>query len=83
MLDYAVKLTLTPGKVDEGDVARLRDVGFDQTAILDICQVVSYFNFVNRLADGLGVELEDYWRQEDLTITRSVFEEQRGRGHVW
>jgi alkylhydroperoxidase family enzyme len=33
---------------------------FDDTGILDICQVVSYFNYVNRLADGLGVELEDF-----------------------
>ena len=79
MLDYAVKLTLTPGKVDEGDVARLRDVGFDQTAILDICQVVSYFNYVNRLADGLGVELEADWREEDYTLTWPEFEEQRSR----
>lgn len=83
MLDYAVKLTLTPGKVDEGDVARLRDVEFDQTAILDICQVVSYYNYVNRLADGLGVELEADWRQEDLTITRPEFEAQRARADVW
>ena len=38
MLDYAVKLTLTPWKVGEGDVERLREVGFDPAAILDICQ---------------------------------------------
>ena len=77
MLDYAVKLTLTPGEMGEGDVERLREVGFDQTAILDICQVVSYYNYVNRLADGLGVELEDRWREEDCTLTRAEFEEQR------
>ena len=77
MLDYAVKLTLTPWEVCDGDVERLREVGFDQTAILDICQVVSYFNYVNRMADGLGVELEDRWREEDFTLTRTEFEEQR------
>jgi len=77
MLDYAVKLTLTPWEVCEGDVERLREVGFDQTAILDICQVVSYFNYVNRMADGLGVELEDRWREEDCTLSRTEFEEQR------
>ena len=77
MLDYAVKLTLTPWKVGEGDVERLREVGFDEAAILDICQVVCYYNYVNRLADGLGVELEANWREEDYTLTRAEFEEQR------
>ncbi len=79
MLDYAVKLTLTPGEMGEGDVERLREVGFDQVAILDICQVVSYFNYVNRMADGLGVELEARWREEDFTLTRAEFEEKRRR----
>ncbi len=77
MLDYAVKLTLTPGKMDQADVERLREVGFDQAAILDICQVVSYYNYVNRMADGLGVELEARWREEDLILTRAEFEGQR------
>ena len=80
MLDYAVKLTRTPGEMGEGDVERLREVGFDQVAILDICQVVSYFNYVNRMADGLGVELEARWREEDFTVTRAEFEEQRRPG---
>ena len=80
MLDYAVKLTLTPGNVGEGDVEHLRGVGLDEAAILDICQVCSYFNFVNRMADGLGVELEPYWREEDCTLTRAEFEEQRRGG---
>ena len=70
MLDYAVKLTLAPWRVGEADVERLREVGFEQAAILDICQVACYFNYVNRLADGLGVELEDNWRKEDYTLTR-------------
>ena len=61
--------------MDEVDVQRLRDVGFDDTAILDICQVVSYYNYVNRLADGLGVELEGFWSVEDLTMTRQEFAE--------
>ncbi len=77
MLDYAVKLTRTPGDMGDGDVERLREVGFDQVAILDICQVVSYFNYVNRMADGLGVELEARWCEEDLILTRAEFEGQR------
>ena len=77
MLDYAVKLSLTPWKVDEEDVEHLREVGFDDAAVLDICQVVSYYNYVNRMADGLGVELEASWREEDYTISRAEFEERQ------
>lgn len=83
MVDYAVKLTRTPHSVGEPDVDRLREAGFDDTAILDICQVVSYYNYVNRMAEGLGVELEDSWRPEDLTLTREEFERslaERGQG---
>ena len=65
MLDYASKLTRTPAAIDESDIDRLRDAGYDDPAILDICQVVAYFAFVNRIADGLGVELEDYWDRDE------------------
>ena len=58
MLDYAVRLTRSPRSVVESDIERLRALGFDDRAVLDICQITSYYNYVNRLADGLGVELE-------------------------
>lgn len=58
MLDYAVKLTRTPWAVEAKDVEALRGAGFDDRAIHDICAITSYFAFVNRIADGLGVELE-------------------------
>ncbi len=58
MLTYVDKLTHTPGTMESDDVAALRDAGFSESAILDICQVAAYYAFVNRLADGLGVELE-------------------------
>ena len=74
MLDYAVKLTLTPHDVTEADVSTLHSSGFDETAILDLCQVVSYYNYVNRLADGLGVELERFWEAKELTITQEEFD---------
>ena len=74
MLDYAVKLTLRPHDVTEADVSILRSSGFDETAILDLCQVVSYYNYVNRLADGLGVELEKLWEAEELTMTQEEFD---------
>ena len=56
------------------DISNLRSSGFDETAILDLCQVVSYYNYVNRLADGLGVELENYWEAEEFTMTREEFD---------
>ncbi len=64
MLDYAVKLTVTPWAVKKADIEALRGAGFGDSAILDICQIVGYYNFVNRLADGLGVELEKYWEEK-------------------
>ncbi len=60
MLTYAVKLTRTPWEMVEADVVVLRAVGFSDAAILDINQVTGYYAFVNRLADGLGVELESF-----------------------
>ena len=75
MLDYAVKLTRTPAQIAAEDIERLRAVGFDDTGILDTCQVVSYYNYVNRLADGLGVELEGFWTTEALTLTEEEFRE--------
>jgi uncharacterized peroxidase-related enzyme len=63
MLDYAVKLTLQPSSVTSSEVETLHTVGFSDAAILDICQITAYYAFVNRLADGLGVELENYWTE--------------------
>lgn len=60
MLDYAEKLTIRPWDMVEEDVVALRAAGFSDAAILDINQVTGYYAFVNRLADGLGVELETY-----------------------
>jgi alkylhydroperoxidase family enzyme len=59
MLEYAVKLTLEPWNMVESDAISLREAGFSDAAILDINQVTGYYAFVNRLADGLGVELEE------------------------
>ncbi len=61
MLDYVAKLTQKPSTITKGDVEALREVGFDDHAILDIAQITAYFAFVTRLADGLGVTLENYW----------------------
>ncbi len=58
LLVYADRLTLNPASVSLADVDALRDAGFDDRAIHDACAIVSYFAFVNRIGDGLGVELE-------------------------
>jgi len=76
MLEYAVRLTRDPGGMGEADVAALKAAGFDETGVLDICQVSAYYNYVNRLADGLGVELESEWTDDEMTITH---EESRAR----
>ncbi len=58
-LEYAVKLTKRPYDMTKEDIDVLRTQGFNDRGIHDICAVTSYFAFVNRIADGLGVELED------------------------
>ena len=58
MLDYVVRLTDTPPAITREDVDDLRTHGFDDIGIHDICAVASYYAFVNRIAEGLGVELE-------------------------
>lgn len=59
MLEYTEKLTRHPAKVTRADVERLREVGFDDTGILQINLIASWFNYINRVADGLGVGRED------------------------
>ena len=73
MLDYAELLTRRPHAVSPDDIERLRAHGFSDAGILDICQVVSYYNYVNRMADGLGVTLEDDWTEQDMTLTPEEF----------
>jgi GNAT superfamily N-acetyltransferase len=68
MLEYAAKLTQEPWNMVERDVQALREAGFGDEAILDINQVTGYYAFVNRLADGLGVELETMWETEKGSV---------------
>jgi uncharacterized peroxidase-related enzyme len=58
MLTYVEKLTLKPVSVGEDDIEALRAVGFDDIAILQINLIASWFNYINRVADGLGVGRE-------------------------
>ena len=58
MLDYVVKLTRDATRVSKDDHDRLRAVGFDDQAILQITLIASWFNYINRVADALGVGRE-------------------------
>ncbi|MEM7745408.1 MAG: peroxidase-related enzyme [Pseudomonadota bacterium] len=68
MCRYAEKLTLSPAEMDETDVAALRAEGLDDGQILEINQIICYFNYVNRSINGLGVTTEGdivgYYKEE-------------------
>ena len=55
MLGYADRLTRAPAGTGAADLDGLRATGFDETAILQITLIASFFNYINRAADGLGV----------------------------
>jgi uncharacterized peroxidase-related enzyme len=64
MLMYAVKLTNDPGSIVESDIEAMRRLGFSDTDILHIADVIGYYAYANRIAAGLGIPLED-WIPED------------------
>ena len=77
LCDYAIKLTLTPGSVDADDVDRLRENGFSDAQITIAVQVIGYFNYINRIADGLGVESEAW-----MTLDPQEWSHQKGRNYL-
>ena len=60
LLAFVEKLTVQPARCGAGDVAALRGFGWSDRAITDAVQVCAYFNYINRIADGLGIDLEDW-----------------------
>ena len=64
MLEFATKLTVRPGEMSEVDLAPLREAGFADRDILDIVEVIAYYAYANRIADGLGLQSEP-WIPED------------------
>jgi uncharacterized peroxidase-related enzyme len=58
LCEFAERLTLAPAAMREADVLFLRSAGLDDRAIHDLTQVVAYFNYINRIADALHVDLE-------------------------
>ncbi len=53
-------MTLKPGEITQFDYKELQKNNFDDKAISEIVQVISYFNYINRVADGLGLEPEEF-----------------------
>ncbi len=62
LCDFAVKLTHLAAEVDQSDIDALQAQGLDDAAISDAIQVVGYFNYVTRVADGIGIDDEPEWR---------------------
>ncbi len=58
MADYARKMTLEPSAMEESDLNGLRSVGLGEEQVLDVVLIACLFNFMTRLADGLGVQVE-------------------------
>ena len=67
MLNFALKLTNEPRNMEITDINKLRKVGFSDRDILDIVEVTAYYAYVNRLADGLGVTIEDWISDDEST----------------
>ena len=61
MLEFVGKMTLDQKHLTADDLQRLRDVGFSEVQLLEIVQLTAWFNYMTRVADALGVEVED-WR---------------------
>jgi uncharacterized peroxidase-related enzyme len=58
MIDFALKLTRAPSTVEQADLEQLKRTGFSEEQVVDIVLITCTFNFMDRLADGLGVELD-------------------------
>ena len=55
-----MKLTVKPASITKADTDELRAVGFDDAGISSCVQVVAYFNYINRVAEGLGIDVENW-----------------------
>jgi len=76
LCDYAMKLTLTPGAMNEKDLEVLRENGFTDGQILIATQVAGYFNYINRMADALGVDAEDW-----MELSREEWQKRKGMNY--
>jgi uncharacterized peroxidase-related enzyme len=60
LLDFAARMTREPTSLAAADLERLRALGYDDRSILDAAHITGFFNHINRVADALGVDLEDF-----------------------
>ena len=77
LCDFAVKLTLRPGAMQKSDIETLHAYGFDDDQITIATQVIGYFNYINRIADGLGVDPEDW-----MTLPRDEWLANKARDYA-
>jgi uncharacterized peroxidase-related enzyme len=77
LCDYAVKLTLTPATTNEHDVATLCNHGFSDDEITVAVQVIGYFNYINRVAEGLGVDMESW-----MDVPHDQWMRDKGRNYL-
>ena len=59
LVEFAEKVTRAPAEVTESDVARLRDAGWCDETVHDAAQVIGYYNYINRIANALGIQPEE------------------------
>ncbi|RKU07921.1 peroxidase [Candidatus Poribacteria bacterium] len=69
ILEFAEKVTVAAYTVQPSDLDLLRSHGLDDETIFDVVEIVGFFNSVNRIADALGIELEDFLDTADLPST--------------
>ena len=63
LCDFAVRLTHQPGSMDEAQIALLQEQAWSDAAIHDAIQVIAYFNYINRIAEAVGIEGEPEWHE--------------------
>lgn len=68
LCEWAEKLTLTPAQCTRADVDALRGQGWSDEEVVSAAQIIGYFNHLNRLADGLGIDLEPEMQGESQPI---------------
>ena len=61
LCDFAVKLTHAAAQIEQTDIDTLRAVGLSDTDVSDAIQVIGYFNYITRVADGVGIDDEPEW----------------------
>ncbi|MYE90948.1 peroxidase [Candidatus Poribacteria bacterium] len=72
ILEFAEKVTVAAYTVQPSDLDLLRSHGLDDETIFDVVEVVGLFNSINRIADALGIELEDFLDTADLPSVSTV-----------